>query len=128
MTQAPVTHAPSDSPHVLVLPPLLYGVALAAGLLLQWTAPRPIVASNARSWAGGVLLACGVWPAIWASRVMDRAGTNVNPALPATALVVTGPFRISRNPPSLAPSLVYVGLAPATNAVWSLLLLVAVLL
>src|SRR2546425_3374574 len=85
MTQAPVTHAPSDSPHVLVLPPLLYGVALAAGLLLQWTAPRPIVASNARSWAGGVLLACGVWLAIWGRRVMDRAGTNVNPALPATA-------------------------------------------
>jgi len=128
MTQAPVTHAPSDSPHVLVLPPLLYGVALAAGLLLQWTAPRPIVASNARSWAGGVLLACGVWLAIWGRRVMDRAGTNVNPALPATALVVTGPFRFSRNPLYVALTLVYVGLALLTNALWLLLLIVPVLL
>src|SRR2546426_9596189 len=91
MTQAPVTHAPSDSPNVLILPPLLYGVALAAGFLLQWTAPRPILASNARYWAGGVLLASGVLIAIWGRRVMDRAGTNVNPALPATALVLIVP-------------------------------------
>src|SRR2546425_4346580 len=111
MTQAPVTHAPSDSPNVLILPPLLYGVALAAGFLLQWTAPRPILASNARYWAGGVLLASGVLIAIWGRRVMDRAGTNVNPALPATALVVSGPFRFSRNPLYVALTLVYVGLA-----------------
>ena len=42
-----------DSPHVIVLPPLLYVAALAAGLLLNWAAPFPILSGDARYWAGG---------------------------------------------------------------------------
>ncbi len=128
MIEAPSAHSPSDSPGVLVLPPLLYGLALAAGFLLQWIAGRPILSSNARYWAGGVVLASGVLLAIWGRRVMERAGTNVNPTLPATALVATGPFRLSRNPLYVALTLIYVGLALLTNALWVLVLIVPVLL
>jgi len=118
----------SDTPNVLILPPLLYGVALAAGFLLQWIAPQPILSSNARLWAGGVLLALGVVLAIWGRRVMERAGTNVNPRLPASAVVSTGPFRLSRNPLYVALTLVYVGLALLANALWVLVLIVPVLI
>ena len=38
----------SDTANVVVLPPLLYGMALAVGFLLQWLAPRAIVASAIR--------------------------------------------------------------------------------
>ena len=121
------THSSSDNPKVLILPPLLYGVALAAGFLLQWLAPRPILSSNARYWVGGVLLASGVLLALWGRRVMEQAGTNVNPSLPTTALVAAGPFRFSRNPLYVALTLVYVGLALLTNALWVLVLIVPVL-
>jgi len=84
MTEPPSTHSSSDSPQVLILPPLLYGVALAAGFLMQWLAPLPIVFSNARYWAGGIILASGVLLVIWGRRVMEQAGTNVNPTLPTT--------------------------------------------
>ena len=127
MTEPPSTHSSSDTPSVLILPPLLYGVALAAGFLLQWIAPHPILSSNARFWVGGVLLASGVVLAIWGRRVMERAGTNVNPTLPTTALVATGPFRFSRNPLYVALTLVYVGLALLANALWVLVLVVLVL-
>jgi protein-S-isoprenylcysteine O-methyltransferase Ste14 len=120
------THS-SDNPKVLILPPLLYGVALAAGFLLQWLAPRPILSSSARYWAGGVLLASGVLLAVWARRVMEQAGTNVNPTLPTTALVAAGPFRFSRNPLYVALTLVYVALALLANALWVLVLIVPVL-
>jgi len=128
MTKRPSTPSSSDNPKVLILPPLLYGVALAAGFLLQWLAPRPIISSNARYWVGGVLLASGVLLAVWGRRVMEHAGTNVNPTLPTTALVVAGPFRFSRNPLYVALTLVYVGLALLTNALWVLLLIAPVLL
>ena len=128
MTDHPSTHSSSDNPQVLILPPLLYGVALAAGLLMQWLAPRPILASNVRYWAGGVLLASGVLLAIWGRRVMEQAGTNVNPTLPTTAVVATGPFRFSRNPLYVALTLIYVGLALLANALWVLVLIVPVLL
>ena len=121
------SHSQSDTPHVLILPPLLYGVALAAGFLLQWIAPHPILSSNARPWVGSALLASGVILAIWGRRVMEGAGTNVNPRLPATAVVSTGPFRLSRNPLYVALTLVYVGLALLANALWVLLFIVPVL-
>ena len=117
-----------DSPHVIVLPPLLYIAALAAGLLLSWTAPLPILSGDARYWAGGALAALGVLIAAWARSLMERAGTNVNPMLPTTAIMTTGPFRFSRNPLYIALNLMYVGLALLTNAGWVLALIVPVLL
>jgi protein-S-isoprenylcysteine O-methyltransferase Ste14 len=127
MTNVPSRHPRSDSPNVLVLPPLLYGVALAAGLLLHWLAPRPILSSNVRYWVGGTILALGAALAVWGRALMERAGTNVNPTLPTTALVTTGPFRFSRNPLYVALTLLYVGLALLTNALWVLVLIVPVL-
>jgi protein-S-isoprenylcysteine O-methyltransferase Ste14 len=126
MTETPSTHSRSDVANVLVLPPLLYAIALAIGLLLQWIVPRPITPSNGRYWIGGVLLSAGVFLAIWGRRVMERAGTNVNPTLPSTALVATGPFLFSRNPLYVALTLMYLGLSLLANALWVLVLIVPV--
>jgi protein-S-isoprenylcysteine O-methyltransferase Ste14 len=86
------------------------------------------MSSDARYWAGGVFLTFGVVIAMWGRRVMEQAGTNVNPTLPATALVASGPFRFSRNPLYVAITLIYVGLALLTNAFWVLVLIVPVVL
>ncbi|MGH7427558.1 MAG: methyltransferase family protein [Candidatus Methylomirabilaceae bacterium] len=118
----------SDTPNVLVLPPLLYAAGVAVGFLLQWLAPRPVLSTDARFWIGGAVLALGVLLAMWGRRVMEQAGTNVNPTMPATALVATGPFRFSRNPLYVALTLMNVGLALLANALWVLVLLAPVLL
>ena len=47
---------------------------------------------------------------------MEGAGTNVNPSLPTTVLVVDGPFQFSRNPMYLARTLLYLGLGLLANA------------
>jgi len=117
-----------DSPHVIVLPPLLYVAALAAGLLLNWGVPQPILPGDVRYWVGGALATIGVLIAAWARSLLERAGTNVNSMLPTTAIVTTGPFRFSRNPLYIALNLMYVGLALLTNAGWVLALIVPVLL
>lgn len=127
-SQSKAPDSPRDAPNVVVLPPLLYGVALAVGFLLQWITPRALLSSSARYWAGGVVLALGLFVAAWGRRHMERAGTNVNPGLPTTALVVSGPFRFSRNPLYAALTLTYIGLALLANAFWVLVLLVPVLL
>jgi len=117
-----------DSPHVIVLPPLLYVVALGAGLLLNWAAPRPLLSSSLRCWMGGALVVLGLGITGWGRTLMARAGTNVNPFQPTTALVTTGPFRFSRNPLYVGLTLAYLGGALLTNSVWVLALLVPVLL
>lgn len=59
---------------------------------------------------------------------MESVHTNVHPSLPATTLVVAGPFRFSRNPMYLARTLLYVGLALLANALWVLAALVPLLI
>ncbi len=58
---------------------------------------------------------------------MVAHGTNVNPTLPTTSIVTTGPYRFTRNPLYLGLTMIYLGLTLAINTWWSLLLLVPVL-
>jgi protein-S-isoprenylcysteine O-methyltransferase Ste14 len=79
-------------------------------------------------WSGLALLVLGAALATWSRRTMQGAGTSMHPALPATALVVAGPFRFSRNPMYLARTLLYLGLGCLVNALWVVAFLVPLLL
>ena len=59
---------------------------------------------------------------LWGRKVMVRGGTAVNPAHSTTALVVTGPFRFTRNPLYISLTLLYIGIAVSANALWILAL------
>jgi protein-S-isoprenylcysteine O-methyltransferase Ste14 len=52
---------------------------------------------------------------------------TVRPDRAASALVVVGPYRITRNPMYLGLALVYLGIAIADKSVWALILLPVVL-
>ncbi|MGH6833525.1 MAG: methyltransferase family protein, partial [Methyloceanibacter sp.] len=56
------------------------------------------------------------------------AGTSVVPGQPSTALVVEGPYRVTRNPIYIGFVLAYFGLAVVLTSVWVLLLLIPVLI
>jgi protein-S-isoprenylcysteine O-methyltransferase Ste14 len=116
-----------DTPGVVTTAPRLYGIAFVAGLLANGLQPRPLSAFAAAPVIGVALLGIGGAFAIWARRTMQTAGTNVNPRLPATALVVTGPFRFTRNPLYLARTILYIGLASAMNVAWPLVTLIPLL-
>jgi protein-S-isoprenylcysteine O-methyltransferase Ste14 len=58
---------------------------------------------------------------------MKRAGTNVDPREPTTAIVTGGPYRFTRNPLYLSMTLVYAGITALANALPAALLLPAVL-
>jgi protein-S-isoprenylcysteine O-methyltransferase Ste14 len=122
-----MTGVASDSPRVLVFPPLLYGLALLIGIALHAIAPLGSLPPWRSRVAGLVLLGLGAGLARWGERTMRRAGTNVSPAEPALALVDAGPFRFTRNPLYLGVTLMYVGVALLMPAVWPLVLLVPVL-
>jgi len=112
----------SDSPGVIVLPPVLFAGTLAIGLLVQWLHPISIWRGAITLWLGMALCAASGWLALWARRTMKQAGTNINPLRPATALVTGGPFRFTRNPLYLSLVLLYLGLTLAVNGLWPLVL------
>jgi len=116
-----------DKPGVIMLPPALYGIGLLAVLVLRGFWPLPISESILPFWLGLCLLALGSALGLWAQTIFRAVGTNVNPSLPTTAIVTSGPFRISRNPMYLALDLLFLGLTLAINSYWGLVALVLLL-
>jgi protein-S-isoprenylcysteine O-methyltransferase Ste14 len=119
---------PADNPGVVARPPLLYGGAFLVVLVFRWLWPMPIFGHVVALWPGLMFVVLGVGIAIWGRRTLQTAGTNVNPALPATAIVNSGPFRFSRNPLYLALTLLYFGLTLAFNTWWGIVVLVPLLI
>jgi protein-S-isoprenylcysteine O-methyltransferase Ste14 len=115
------------SPDVISCPPLLYLGAMAPGLLLDWLVPVQKFSSASCPVTGWFLAFAGFCIGFWGVRTFIRAGTNVRPDLPVTALVTDGPFRYSRNPLYMACTIIYLGITLSVGSLWLLLMLVPTL-
>jgi protein-S-isoprenylcysteine O-methyltransferase Ste14 len=115
-----------DAPGVIALPPLIYASGLAVGAALELVLPSASVPAPLR-WFGVVLIVAGVLLQASFLRVFRRAGTNVDPTKPTTAIVTSGPYRITRNPAYVGLTLIYTGITLLADALWPLLTLLVVL-
>jgi protein-S-isoprenylcysteine O-methyltransferase Ste14 len=119
-----------DNPGLIAPPPLIYAVALVIGLILHALYPVRLVRflpRLARIVLGFSLAGLALTIATFAIRAMMRAHTNVDPSQPTTALVVEGPFRLTRNPLYLSQTLLYAGISILVNTLWTMLLLPVIL-
>jgi protein-S-isoprenylcysteine O-methyltransferase Ste14 len=116
-----------DTAGVIAPPPLLYLGGLAAGFALRFALPPTPLPPAVRWPVGGGLLAVGGTLMGSFVRAFARAGTPVSPYSASTALVTSGPYRVSRNPAYLGMALVYTGIAVSAEALWVLAPLPAVL-
>ena len=93
-----------DHAGVKVPPPLVFLVALLVGL--WWDSPWFSGQSSglAPTIVGAIIALCGVVLVLVAAFGHRRAGTNVEPWKPTTAIIDTGVYRWSRNP-------IYLGMA-----------------
>lgn len=102
-------------------PPMISAAAAGAMLALDRWGPMARMAGH--NWFGVLPAALGVALVLWAAWVMRRHGTTLHPHGQASALVVTGPFRISRNPIYLGFGLMLAGLAVSlgSSSPWAIL-------
>jgi protein-S-isoprenylcysteine O-methyltransferase Ste14 len=103
--------------------PLVFAGLFAVGLGLNWFLPHVDFTGKVRAIGWGVAIAgfAGVGlPGIIALR---RAGTSPNPNRPTAALVVSGPYRFTRNPLYLSMALIYAGIALVAASLSVLVLL-----
>lgn len=117
------TASETDTAGIRVPPPLFYVAGFLIGVALELTFPidRPHVAIT----VAGAVIGIGGWLALDGTAMSSfrRAGTSMIPFNPSTALVVTGPYRFTRNPMYLGMAFLYVGLAFAFGLVWPLIVL-----
>lgn len=116
-----------DNPGVIAPPPLIYAVALVAGLLMNRLRPIPFLPRPLARVLGLSAIGSGASILFSGLRAMRRAGTNVDPYKPATAIVTGGPYRYTRNPLYVGLTLIYTGITALANALPAALLLPAVL-
>lgn len=112
-----------DNPGVIAPPPLIYAGALAIGLVVHGFFPVKFFPGAAARLLGRVCMCISGILAVSAFLEMRRAGTHVDPAQPATALVTQGPFRLTRNPLYLSLTLLYTGIALIVNSLWAIVML-----
>ena len=117
----------ADNPGVVAPPPLIFAGGLAAGLLTNRLRPTPFLPRGLSRALGWPLVVSGLGLGLWGFREMRRAGTNVDPYRPTTAIVEKGPYGFTRNPLYVGMTLVYSGLSARANALPAALLLPAIL-
>ena len=116
-----------DNPGVVAPPPLIYAVALLAGLLANRRFHVPFLPRRLGRMLGWPLVLSGLAVGLLGVREMRRAETNVSPYMPVTAIATEGPYRFTRNPMYVGFTLMYVGISALANALPPVLLLPLVL-
>ena len=122
-----LTAMPKDTAGVIAPPPLIYLSGLAVGFGLEALLPGGSLPAAVRWGGGGVLVLAGAALLASFNTAFTRKGTAVEPWKPTTAIVTTGPYRLTRNPAYLGMTLVYIGIAVLANALWVLVPLPVVL-
>jgi protein-S-isoprenylcysteine O-methyltransferase Ste14 len=117
----------SDKAGVIIFPPLLFGLGLAALLLLHWLWPLPLNHVEIRLVIGIALIVLAASNAIWGAFTLKRAGTHVAPSLPTITIVSNGPFRYSRNPLYVSLITLFLGISILIGSWWGLILLLQLL-
>ena len=117
----------NDAPDVKIIPPLVYLAGIVIGSLATIWMPTKVITNSVAWTVGGILSFCGGVLAGSAILKFKDVGTAVRPDHAASTLVITGPYKITRNPMYLGLAFVYLGIAIAGQSVWALILLPVVL-
>jgi protein-S-isoprenylcysteine O-methyltransferase Ste14 len=113
-----------SGPGVVVHPPLLFVASLLVGFAFQFLLPLRFVNSLVIQLAIGLsIIIVGFGLGGWAVRTLVKAEVDPRPHSPVKSLVVTGPFRLSRNPIYLSGIVLLTGAAFAADTLWLLLML-----
>src|SRR6478672_3667722 len=96
---------------VWVPPPVLYALPLLLAWLLQSVVPFPSLPQGIARGMAVLLGAVGMLLCVWSIGLFHRAKTSLIPVKPSAALVLSGPYRLTRNPMYLGLLCLYLAAA-----------------
>src|SRR5262245_50841127 len=106
----PPNAAPDVANMGIVRPPRVYRASLFTGSRRLLAIPLPLVTRTVAEPLGVPVVVVAIVRFAWAAKEFRAAGTPVPARKPTTAIVRTGPYRLSRNPIYLAFSLLQLGI------------------
>jgi protein-S-isoprenylcysteine O-methyltransferase Ste14 len=105
-------------------PPLVYLASILLGVAMRYTAgPFAVAAYRYLALTAGVAaLLGGLWLIVGAWTLFRRTGQDPKPWKPTPEIVLSGPYRFTRNPMYLGLTCIQIGLGMALNNLWISLL------
>src|SRR3989441_12362117 len=100
-----------DKANVVVLPPVIFVVALLLGLLMEFVVPMQVLPRTPALWLGTLSILGSLPIVVSAIRELHKAKTALDVRKPTIVILNTGAFRFSRNPIYIAMVLFYFGIA-----------------
>ena len=101
MTHQAASH-PADHAGVRLPPPLIYVVLFGIGLALHQVVPLTFLPAIPARIVALVFLSAGVLLMAWSNVLFRHAHTSLVPIKPTTALVIAGPYRVTKRNDSSA--------------------------
>ena len=92
-----------------ILPPVYFLAALIVMACLHYALPGAQLIESPWRYLGAILVFAALCFLVWAAFLFWRAGTAIRPFEQSTALVVAGPYRVTRNPMYLAMVMTLLG-------------------
>jgi protein-S-isoprenylcysteine O-methyltransferase Ste14 len=114
--------SPQTTSGIRFPPPFLYVGLLLAGLLLDRLVPVDPLPHGLSRLLAAVLLLPGFGLIFYSLGLFRLARTSPLPMRPSATLVLSGPYRWTRNPMYLGMLLVYLGAALLFDIFWALVL------
>ena len=109
--------------NVRLPPPAVYVAFLLVGWGLSYAASLPVPGPRFVGLAAGLaIIVAGFWLIADARKLFERTGQEPAPWKPTPELVLTGPYRFTRNPMYLGLTCIQAGLGLAVNNLWITLL------
>ena len=108
-----------DNAEVEFHPPLLLLGSIGLGFAPRWLVPAEFLPLE---WTvgGPILVAASLGLFFWAASAMRRGGASIPTGEPTNALVLSGPYRFSRNPIYLSMICLLLGIGIWANSLWFL--------
>jgi protein-S-isoprenylcysteine O-methyltransferase Ste14 len=121
-----MTALPQDEdrhgPGVRLHPPLIFGISILCGIGLDNLHPLAMPYGFHGTVYGGIIIMIAFAIGMWALLEFNRAGSDVRADKPDSALLVSGPYRFTRNPLYIVLTLVQITAAVWLDTLWILLL------
>jgi len=115
-------------PAIHLHPPIIYAISILSGIGLNnfWPLAMPYGLQN-RNY-GITLIVIAILLAAWSLYEFYKAGTDVRPDKPDSALLTSGPYRFTRNPLYIVLTLAQLTVAIWLDNLWIALLVIASIL
>lgn len=119
-----VNDTSKDAAAILIFPPAVPLLTILAGIAFDWLFPfnsSLIPQAPTRYWVGGGIIIAAVYLlGFQAVMAIRRSGQTENPYKKTTKIIVSGPFRLTRNPMYLQMVLACIGFAVLLSNIWIL--------